>query len=245
MKAPPVRIGCAGWQLPQAVLDAFPAGDSHLQRYAGVFNASEINSSFHRPHRPATYERWAASVPEGFAFSAKLPKAITHERRLVDCDAPLRGFFEQCAGLGGGMGCVLVQLPPSLAFDAQVAGRFFDALARCYRGAVALEPRHASWFSGDVDSWLAGRRVARVLADPVRHEAGRAPGGWPQLVYLRLHGSPRTYYSSYPDDVLRPLADRIALETQAGREVWCIFDNTAGQAAAGDALRLRDWLAQT
>lgn len=245
MKAPSVRIGCAGWQLPQATLGAFPAGDSHLQRYAGVFNASEINSSFHRPHRPATYERWAASVPEGFLFSVKLPKAITHERRLVDPDAPLREFFDQCAGLGKRMGCVLVQLPPSLTFDGQVAGRFFDSLASCYPGSVALEPRHASWFSDDVDPWLAERRVARVLADPVRHGAGRAPGGWPQLVYLRLHGSPRTYYSSYGDEVLRPLADRIALETRAGREVWCIFDNTAGQAAAGDALRLRTALAQT
>ncbi|TFZ07555.1 DUF72 domain-containing protein [Ramlibacter henchirensis] len=241
----PVRIGCAGWQLPLAVQAAFPPGDSHLRRYSAVFGASEINSSFHRPHRRSTYERWADSVPEGFAFSVKVPKAITHERRLVDCDALLREFFGQCAGLGDRMRCVLVQLPPSLAFDAAVADGFFSALADCFGGTVALEPRHGSWFNAEVDEWLAERRVSRVLADPVRHDAGRRPGGWTQLVYLRLHGSPRTYYSSYADDVLRPLADRITLEVQAGREVWCIFDNTAGQAAAGDALRLRGFLGQT
>ena len=241
----PVRIGCAGWQLPLAVQVTFPPGDNHLQRYAGVFNASEINSSFHRPHRISTYERWAAAVPEGFAFSVKLPKSMTHERRLVDCDALLREFFGQCAGLGTRLKCVLVQLPPSLAFDPDVAGGFFAQLANSHPGPVALEPRHVSWFSGAVDDWLSERRVARVLADPVRHEPGARPGGWPQPVYLRLHGSPRTYYSSYADEVLRPLAERITLETNAGREVWCIFDNTAGQAAAGDALRLRALLGQT
>jgi uncharacterized protein YecE (DUF72 family) len=240
-----VRIGCAGWQLPVAVQHAFPPGESHLQRYAGVFGASEINSSFHRPHQRSTYERWARSVPEGFAFSAKLPKTMTHERRLAQCDDLLAGFFAQCEGLGDRLGCVLVQLPPSLAFDVAVAEPFFAALAARYEGAVALEPRHASWFEPAVDAWLASRRVARVLADPVRHDAGTRPGGWPHLVYLRLHGSPRTYYSSYGDDVLQALADRIRVERDAGRQVWCIFDNTAGQAAAGDALRLGAFLAQT
>jgi uncharacterized protein YecE (DUF72 family) len=241
----PVRIGCAGWQLPLAVQSAFPPGENHLQRYAAVFNASEINSSFHRPHRPSTYERWAASVPGDFAFSVKLAKAITHERKLVDCDVLLREFFEQCAGLGTRMKCLLVQLPPRLAFDTGVAEAFFTQLRSCFSGAVVVEPRHESWFSDEVDAWLTQRRIARVLADPVRHEAGRRPGGWPQLVYLRLHGSPRTYYSSYGDELLQPLAERIALETLSGREVWCMFDNTAGQAAAGDALRLRAWLDQT
>lgn len=240
-----LRIGCAGWQLPLAVQGEFPPGDSHLRRYAAVFNASEINSSFHRPHRASTYQRWAEAVPEGFAFCVKLPKAMTHERRLAGCAPLLAQFFSECAGLGVRMRCVLVQLPPSLAFDAGVAAEFFGALVQHHSGLVALEPRHGSWFTPDVDGWLAGRRVARVLADPVRHDPGRHPGGWPGLVYLRLHGSPRTYYSSYGDDVLRPLAARIRIEADAGREVWCIFDNTAGQAAAGDALRLLHFLDQT
>lgn len=240
-----LRIGCAGWQLPLAVQDRFPAGGSHLQRYAGVFNASEINSSFHRPHRVSTYERWAQAVPGAFRFSAKLPKVITHERRLADCTQPLAQFFSECAGLGPRLGCVLVQLPPSLAFEPRLATGFFDSLAAHYAGPLALEPRHASWFEASVDTWLAARRIARVLADPVRHESGAGPGGWPGLVYLRLHGSPRTYYSSYGDDVLRPLATRLRQELDAGRDAWCIFDNTAGQAAAGDALRLLRWMTQT
>jgi uncharacterized protein YecE (DUF72 family) len=240
-----VRIGCVGWALPADVQDRFPPGASHLQRYAEVLDAAEINSTFHRPHRHATFERWAASVPDTFGFSVKLPKAITHERRLSDVDEALRAFFDQCSPLGERLRCVLAQLPPSLAFDEPVAARFFAQLRACFAGAVAVEPRHASWFTPQVDAWLAQRRIARVLADPVRHDAGRWPGGWQDLIYLRLHGSPRTYYSPYPDDVLASLAARIRLALREGRELWCIFDNTAAGAATRNALTLRQLLAQT
>jgi uncharacterized protein YecE (DUF72 family) len=226
-----IRIGCAGWTLPADLQQEFPPGESHLQRYAQVFPASEINSSFHRPHRPSTYQRWADSVPPDFAFSVKVPKAITHAARLAQPEAALDAFLAEAGTLGRRLQCLLVQLPPSLAFDAPVA--------------VALEPRHASWFTPDVHAWLAGHRIARVLADPVRHAPGQSPGGWPGLVYLRLHGSPRVYYSSYETQVLQALAVRLREAADAGADVWCIFDNTAGQAAAGNALTLQRLVAQT
>eukprot|EP01034_Spumella_vulgaris_P043819 gene43819-54451_t len=102
-----VRIGCAGWSIPRAVSGEFPAGDSHLQRYAAVFNAAEINSSFYRPHQPQTYERWAASVPGAFRFAVKAPKQMTHEQRLEDCSEPMQRFAGEVAGLGEKLGCVL------------------------------------------------------------------------------------------------------------------------------------------
>ena len=128
MAAGRIRIGCAGWTLPADLQQSFPPGESHLHRYAQLFNASEINSSFHRPHRPATYERWARSVGAGFAFSAKLPKRITHEARLVQPEAALDAFFAEAGGLSTLLQCVLVQLPPSLAFDPAVADAFATAL---------------------------------------------------------------------------------------------------------------------
>jgi uncharacterized protein YecE (DUF72 family) len=231
-------VGCAGWSLPRDIQHAFPPEGSHLQRYSQVFSASEINSSFHRPHSRATYERWAGSVPSGFRFSLKLPKTITHVAKLAGTEPLLDAFFEQAAGLGDRLGCLLVQLPPSLAFDAGIAAAFFDALAQRHAGPVALEPRHASWFTGEVDAWLAARAVSRVLADPVRHEGGAAPGGDPQRIYLRLHGSPRMYYSSYEPELLRVVAHRTAIALREGREVWCMFDNTAGNAAAHNAVAL-------
>lgn len=237
-----ILIGCAGWTLPRDVHDRFPAEGSHLQRYAGRLALVEINSSFHRPHRHAVYARWAASVPQHFRFAVKLPKTITHLAKLRACAAQLDEFLGQAAGLGEQLGCLLVQLPPSLAFDLEVAGPFLDLLRTRWGGAVSLEPRHASWFTGEVDRFLAARRVARVLADPVLHPGGERPGGWDGLAYLRLHGSPRTYYSSYPVEVLQALAGRLALASREGQQVWCIFDNTAAGAAVGNALELQQCL---
>jgi uncharacterized protein YecE (DUF72 family) len=234
-----ILVGTAGWSLPRAVQDAFGPGESHLERYATRMPVAEINSSFHRPHKRSLYERWAAAVPADFRFCAKLPKTITHERRLVDCEGLLGEFMAQAGGLGDKLACLLVQLPPSFAFDATLAADFLALLRERFAGALAIEPRHASWFTPEADALLAGLQVARVLADPVRHDPGGRPGGWPQRVYLRLHGAPRVYYSSYGTPVLRALAERMLRAQAEGAEVWCIFDNTASGAAAGNALELQ------
>ena len=233
-----IRVGTAGWTLPRAEQEHFPATGTHLERYAGRFAAAEINSSFHRPHRPSTYARWAESVPPGFLFSIKLPKGITHGQRLRDVEALLDGFLAEAAGLGDHSGCLLVQLPPSLEFDRTVAQAFFSALGARSPIAVACEPRHPTWFGDEAADLLARFRVARVAADPARVPAAAEPGGWPDLVYYRLHGSPRIYYSAYEAAYLDRLAARLRVEAAAGRQVWCIFDNTASGAATADALSL-------
>ena len=178
-------------------------------------------------------------MPAGFGFCAKLPKTITHERRLVGCEGLVEAFLSQAGGLGGKLACLLVQLPPSFAFDAQLASDFLRMLRAQWPRAIAMEPRHATWFEEEADTLLRDHEVARVLADPVRHESAARPGGWPGRIYLRLHGSPRMYYSSYEPSLLQALARRIHAAEQAGAEVWCIFDNTASGAAAADALALQ------
>lgn len=237
-----VRIGCAGWSLPSAHRAAFGEGESQLARYATRLSAVEINSSFYRPHRRQTYERWAAGTPADFAFSVKLPKTITHELRLAAAMPAFDPFLEQAQGLGPKLRCLLVQLPPSLSFDSRLVGRFGAQLRRRFSGTVAVEPRHASWFTPEADALLARFEFARVLADPVRHGAGAAPGGWPRALYLRLHGSPRVYWSRYDDALLEALAARLSLAVGDADDCWCIFDNTAAGAAVGDALRLVDAL---
>lgn len=237
---PPLHFGTAGWALPSEVQPAFPVDGTHLQRYAARFSAVEINSSFHRSHAPATYARWAASVSDGFRFSVKVPKAITHERRLADVDDLLEAFLAQISGLGEKLGCLLVQLPPSLACDPATVEAFLATLRDRHAGAVALEPRHPGWFADAPARLLTANRVARVAADPARVPAAAEPGGWPGTVYYRLHGSPRTYYSSYDEAYLRALADRLEEPAGAADEVWCIFDNTASGAATRNALALLD-----
>lgn len=230
-----VRIGTAGWSIPRDSAAQFPADGGALERYAARFGAAEINSSFHRPHRASTWERWRDSVPAGFRFSAKLPKTITHQAKLAECSDLLDAFLAQAHALGDKLGVLLVQLPPKLAFDPVVAPAFFAALAARTPAAIACEPRNASWFTHDVDAALAELKVARVAADPALSEVAARPGGWRDIAYWRLHGSPVIYRSSYGDRIVDYARD-IAGHPAADR--WCIFDNSASSAATGDGLAL-------
>lgn len=242
MKRGDIHIGTAGWSVPAAYADRFPRDGSHLERYAARMAMAEINTAFYRPHRRATYERWAAATPADFRFAVKAPRRLTHELRLADPVADLDRFAGEVAGLGEKLGVVLVQTPPSLGFDPDRAGAFFDALAARIAAPVAFEPRHATWFTDAADAWLAERRIARVAADPARPDGAGEPGGWRGLSYWRLHGSPRIYYSAYEPQTLETVARRLKRLAEAG-PVWCVLDNTAAFAALGDALSLMDKIA--
>ena len=202
----------------------------------------EINSSFHRPHRPATYARWSAAVPSSFRFSVKVPKTITHGLRLQETGGLLDAFLAEAAGLGDKLGCLLAQLPPSLGFDPAVAAGFFADLRARSAVPLACEPRHPDWFGPQADGLLRDLGVARVAADPARVPEAGEPGGWRGLTYYRLHGSPRMYYSAYSEEDLAALAARIQSDAATGRMVWCIFDNTTLGAATRNALDLQIYL---
>ena len=232
-----IYIGTAGWNVPKRYAADFPAEGSHLVRYAQRLNAVEINSSFYRPHRTATYERWAASVPADFRFAVKVPKAITHECRLAGCNDLVARFLSEIGGLGGKLAVLLVQLPPSLAYDRAVAPDFFRHLHGSCDGTIVCEPRHASWFAAEVEEVLRDLDIARVAADPEPVSGAGTPGGWDGITYYRLHGSPRIYYSHYGSEALAGLDRRMQGRSVSG-PVWCIFDNTAAFAALGNALAL-------
>ena len=235
-------IGTAGWSLPRAEQHRFPESGAHLARYSAHLPAAEINSSFYRPHRRATYERWAATVPRSFRFSVKIPKTISHEQRLVDTERLLDAFLADVAGLEDRLGCLLVQSPPKLELDVAIARQFFTALHARHTRGIAVEPRHASWFTPDADRLLQELRVTRVAADPAILPIAAEPGGDRSVIYYRLHGSPRMYYSPYDGATLDGVASRLEHHSTAGPTVWCIFDNTAHGAALGNALALLERL---
>jgi uncharacterized protein YecE (DUF72 family) len=222
--------------VPRNVASAFPVEGTSLERYAARFPVAEINSSFHRPHRLSTWERWRDNVPADFRFSVKLPKTITHQAKLQPPRGEVPLFLEQAHALGDKLAVVLVQLPPKLELDEAIARSFFTGLSASTDARIACEPRHLSWFTDDAGSLLSDLKVARVAADPAICEAASVPGGWPGLHYWRLHGSPVIYRSSYSDRIAT-YADRLR-STSGSTETWCIFDNTASSAAASDALAL-------
>jgi uncharacterized protein YecE (DUF72 family) len=234
-----ILIGTAGWSLPRIEQPHFPAEGSHLERYAARFPAVEINSSFHRSHKPAIWTRWHDAVPATFRFSVKIPKAITHTARLDVTSDVIAPFVDEVSNLEAKLACLLVQLPPSLAYDARIAATFFERLKTATPVPIACEPRHESWFSPEADSLLRQFQVARVAADPARVPAAAEPGGNPQFSYFRLHGSPKVYYSSYSDEFITHLAAQLKQRAEKRHTVWCIFDNTTLGAATRNALDLK------
>lgn len=238
-RRPPIRIGCAGWSIPSVHAALFDDGESMLARYATRFDTVEINSCFYRPHRPRTYERWAATVPPAFRFSVKLPRSITHEARLVGGEELLARFLDETAALGPKLGGILVQLPPSLALEPRVADEFFERMRERVEVPIACEPRHRTWFAPEVDALWARYRIARVAADPARVPPAAQVAGQGDWDYWRWHGSPQIYYSAYDDARLQALAADLAAHARPGHEAWCILDNTASGHAIADAATLQ------
>jgi len=237
----PRYVGSAGWNIPRVHRDRFAPDGSQLQRYASRLNAAEINTSFYRPHASAIYERWASAVPAAFRFAVKIPKLITHDRALLRAREPLEQFLQEIAGLGAKLGPLLLQLPPSFAFDSRRVGRFLQLVRARHDGFVVCEPRHATWTTAAAVRVLEQFRVARVAADPPRAAGLDVPGGWPGIVYYRWHGSPRPYFSPYAAADLDRLA--AAVRASGALQTWCVFDNTGSGSAAGNALDLMSRLA--
>jgi uncharacterized protein YecE (DUF72 family) len=233
-----IYVGTAAWNNPPAECPQRKDGASHLEHYSSQFGAVEINSSFYRSHRLATYQSWRAATPPRFRFSVKMPRAVTHDSALRNCRAELKQFLSEVAGLGRKLRVILVQTPASLAFEGAVASRFFGALSSVKTCQIACEPRHPSWWTPRADAMFRRHGVARVAADPARIPEVASPGGAKRLAYYRLHGSPRMYYSAYSAEYLQTLATTITTRNSETREVWCIFDNTARHASWDNARQL-------
>jgi uncharacterized protein YecE (DUF72 family) len=181
-------------------------------------------------------------VPDGFRFAVKAPREITHERRLANVDEPLARFLAEVSALDDRLGPILVQLPPSLRYDASRVEFFFADLRARFEGQVVCEPRHASWFDDGVDRQLSELRIGRVAADPAILPRAGVPGGWPGIAYWRLHGSPEIYHSRYDARTLGSFAPQLRGALQAGTEPWCVVDNTALGEATRNALELQEQL---
>ena len=259
---PSLICACAGWNVPglinEELLEQFPSlaqvqGEinssknaevalTHLERYAQFLTGVEIDSSFYRSHLPSTYARWRNSVPAEFRFSVKVPKAITHVLRLKNCEYELQKFILETSSLEEKLGCLLIQLPPSLPFDYGIAHKFLCQIKQLSKTPLALEPRHASWFEPASFDLLTKQEICLVAADPGIAGYDALQDNFPitaSTVYLRLHGSPHMYKSSYDKAYLKNLSLRIAILLKQGQHIWCVFDNTAEGAAFPNAVTIQ------
>jgi len=262
-----IRIGTSGWVYPPWRGEFYPRGLAHrreLEYLSRQVNSVEINGSFYSLQRPSSYQSWRDQTPDDFVFAVKGGRFITHMKRLNDIDAPLANFFASgVLALGAKLGPLLWQLPPTLAYDADLLAAFFDRLPRTTTAAAelatrhderldgraltttdadrpvrhALEVRHASFTDPEFPGLLRAHGVGLVIAD--------AAADWPYLegvtadfAYVRLHGSTELYAGGYDAEALDGWAQRIRGWTAQGVDAYAYFDNDAKVKAPRDAMAL-------
>jgi len=263
-----IFIGIGGWTFepwrgvfyPEKLTQA-----KELSYAASKLTSIEINGTYYGSQKPESFRKWASEVPDGFVFSVKGPRYVSHLRRLKDVDVPLANFFASgVLALGPALGPVLWQLPESLRLDADVLDAFLAALPRTTTAAAELSRRHdekvpedraltsaeeerplryalefrsPTFATAAATALLRRHDVATVLADT----AGR----WPRVDqdtgpvrYVRLHGDQELYASGYTDRALDEWAERCRAWADAGQDVFVYFDNDMKGYAPRDAIAL-------
>lgn len=268
-----VRVGISGWRYPSWRGTFYPRG---LAQRAELAYASrrlrtiEINGSFYSLQRPSSYRAWHDETPEDFVFAVKGGRFITHNKKLVGCEAPLANFFGSgVLALREKLGPILWQLPPQLGFDADRLAAFFALLPRTTAEAARLARRHDERLRWPPFLELDADRPLRHALE-VRHETFADPAflrvlrahdvalcvadtadRWPALegvtsdfVYVRLHGDRELYVSGYGKRSLDRWAERLAAWRRRGLDVYVYFDNDVKVRAPFDAINLAARLGQ-
>lgn len=223
-----VLIGTCGWSRIYEFLPPSRLEFGELRAYSELFTAVEVDSSFYRFHRPETYRGWRMSVPEGFEFTLKCHRSITHEAMMRPTDEALRGMERMMeAAEACGAGVLLLQTPASLrACEESYKGLegFFE---RFKEGEVRLawEPRGSSWESGEgldfLREFLERLNIIHVV-DPLKG----SPAWTGDTLYFRLHGLPGYNLEySYTNEELETLREKT--KPLEGRRVYIFFNNYA------------------
>lgn len=235
-----IYVGTAGWNIPSSLKEKFLSEGTHLQKYSEKLNCVEINSSFYRDHKFETYQKWSQLTPDDFLFSVKLLRYFTHEKRLVETGSILKDSLNNIFGLGPKLGVLLIQLPPSLSFEYQIAKIFFQKITRYCDCPVVLEPRHISWCTSKALNLLEEFKISKALADPepCKILKSQRPSVEKSVRYFRLHGSPEIYRSNYEPEALNRLYAKLKNPLSPTQQTWIIFDNTTFHFATQNALEL-------
>jgi uncharacterized protein YecE (DUF72 family) len=236
---PAVRIGTSGWTYSSWRGKFYPVGlpaSRFLEFYAREFSTTEVNYSFYHLPRPETYRKWASSTPEGFLFSVKASRFVSHVKKLQDASEPWSRFVASARALGERLGPILIQLPPSFRRDDERLAQFLDCAGEGLR--LVFEFRHESWFHPEIYRLLERRGACLCIADSPRYP--RADVVTAEFVYLRFHGRTRLFASSYSLSELSEEARRILSWRRHGLEVFAYFNNDAEGHAVDNARTLRE-----
>jgi uncharacterized protein YecE (DUF72 family) len=228
-------VGTSGWQYADWRGLLYPRGLPQrrwLETYARSFCTVEVNNAFYRLPERAVFERWREATPPEFVMAVKASRFLTHIKRLKDPEEPVARLMEHAAGLGDRLGPVLLQLPPSLV---AVPDRL-DACLRAFPAGVrvAVEPRHASWWTEEVRELLTSHGAALCWAD--RRSRPITPlwrtADW---AYLRLHEGAAKPWPCYGRQALKTWVERLDQTWPTGADAYVYFNNDPGGAAVHNA----------
>ena len=233
-----IRIGTSGWNYDHWLGAFYPKGtrQQHLLAvYAELFDSVEINRTFYQLPSAKAVAAWREQTPAGFLFAAKASRYLTHMKKLKDPGEPLARLLGCVEALGEKLGPLLFQLPPRWRVNPDRLERFLERLPDGHR--YAFEFRDPSWHDDRILELLSKRDAAFCIFDlagersPIEVTAG--------FVYIRLHGPGAAYQGSYDGRTLSGWARRILAWSEAGKDVYCYFDNDEKAYAPHDALRLK------
>ena len=227
--------GLSGLQLPVPKY-LFPSpyeNSSRLTYYASIFNSIEFNSSFYKIPQPTTVAKWATSVPEGFKFTFKLWKGITHNKGLNFNDEDVVAFFNSINSVKEKKGSLLIQFPPSIGREYTVQ---LEKLLSCISDSdptqawkVAVEIRNKSWYHEDIYDLLNFHKTTMVIQD-IPKSATPLVNHKSDFLYIRFHGPTGNYRESYSKEFLNEYAALITEWIEEGKTVYVYFNNTMGDA---------------
>lgn len=234
-----VFVGTSGWQYKDWRGTFYPEGVPQrlwLEEYARRFATVENNSAFYGLPERDTFATWRKRTPEGFVMAVKANRRLTHVERLREPEGMVAQLMERAEGLGDRLGPVLLQFPPSLRADPGL----LDAVLACFPAGVrvAVEPRHASWWTDRTEAVLVGRGAALCWAD--RRSRPVTPlwrtADW---CYLRLHEGRARPWPAYGRQALEGWAGRIVEGWPEGADAYVYFNNDPGVEAVRDAASFR------
>lgn len=238
----PIFVGTSGWTYRDWKDRFYPASLSQrdwLRYYAERFATVELNVTTYRLPKQTDLERWSV-VPQGFRYSVKLSRLLTHRRQPGQPQIFVDRFFASIEQFASRVANILAQFPPFFTRDDAALVGFLDALPAGHR--YVLEFRHASWYCEPVYRILRSRNVSLCVHDLAGAISPLITTG--PVLYVRLHGPVRAYVGSYRRARLEKWADTIDALSTGVDETFVYFNNDQRGFAPRNAATLRDVLAE-
>ncbi len=243
MKRNTIHVGTSGWHYEHWKGPFYPENlpdKQLLDHYTTHFRTVEVNNSFYRLPEKKVLKEWKENVPDGFVFSVKASRYITHMKKLKDPDEPVATFLNRMSTLEDRLGPVLFQLPPKWNMDLKRLNSFLAALPNEYR--YAFEFRDPSWFDEKTEEALRRKGAAFCIYS---YEGVQSPHSLTaSFVYVRLHGPDHAYRGSYDEKALSEWAKACVSWAEEGKEVFCYFDNDEAGYAAQNALKVKELVSE-